>query len=103
MSCCDFGAEHFFLAVQCNFIHLSQYMGKGRAVVNSALNISLFLYSAIFHLGQDMDNGRAVVNSALNISLFLYLIITISNLSNDRSKASSKTIPPHFCTVQYNS
>ena len=32
-----------------------------------------------------------------NASLYIYIIIIIiiSNLSNDRSKASSKTIPPH--------
>ena len=31
----------------------------------------------------------------LNIVQFIIIIIIISNLSNDRSKASSKTIPKH--------
>ena len=33
--------------------------------------------------------------------VYIIIIIIISNLSNDRSKASSKTIPPHSAIYSF--
>ena len=38
---------------------------------------------------------RSLINARAKADVKFILIIIISNLSNDRSKASSKTIPPH--------
>ena len=50
--------------------------------------------------GNHRQRVKIVINDNIieEVTVFKYLwyrIIIISNLSNDRSKASSKTIPPH--------
>ena len=44
---------------------------------------------------KDYDDIRMHGAIIIIVIIIVIIIIIISNLSNDRSKASSKTIPPH--------
>ena len=43
-------------------------------------------------------NTSSFTNIYIYIYIYIIIIIISSNLSNDRSKVSSKTIPPHSAT-----
>jgi len=47
------------------------------------------------HIKSNMQNSNLQNSDEFQMDSIFVIIIIISNLSNDRSKASSKMIPPH--------
>jgi len=48
-----------------------------------------------------LDPPQAITDIVVVVIFIIIIIIIISNLSNDRSKASSKTIPPHSAIYSF--
>ena len=44
---------------------------------------------------------RTAPDLCKNVCIIIIIVVVISNLSNDRSKASSKTIPPHSAIYSF--
>ena len=62
-------------------------------VINSYIDSIRFVAFQVWPLPVIIRTLNLTAGNALGV--IIIIIIIISNLSNDRSKASSKTIPPH--------
>ena len=74
----------YSLCVDATVVLLAQYV----------LSLGVIICEIIVHLLVIAQNKK-VLKLCYRYLLIIIIIIIISNLSNDRSKASSKTIPPH--------
>ena len=72
-----------------------------RALCVHHLEVKTVLYSIWYHLTETSEWSKITkiqfykYKHIIIIIIIIVVVIIICNLSNDRSKASSKTIPPH--------